>query len=88
MECAKSSSTRLEQQARKCALNMTTSIIQKSCAMLAAAREKADEIAAADILGSACVTTILLPLVMAHISPLATSDPKVHNKIVYVIIIG
>lgn len=58
---------------------MTTAIIQKSCTMLVAAREKADEIPSADILGSACVTTILLPLVMAHISPLATSDPKVQE---------
>lgn len=76
-EGSRSSNSKLEQQARNCALNMVTSIIQKTCGMLAIAREKADEVPSADILGNACVTTILLPLVMAHISPLATSDPRV-----------
>lgn len=47
--------------------------------MLAIAREKADEVPSAEVLGNACVTTILLPLVMAHISPLATSDPRVKS---------
>lgn len=77
LENARSSSTRLEQQARSCALNMVTSIIQKTCNMLAVGREKVDEVPSFDILGNACVTTILLPLLMAHISPLATSDPRV-----------
>lgn len=76
-EGSRSSNSKLEQQARNCALNMVTSIIQKTCNMLAIAREKADEVPSAEILGNACVTTILLPLVMAHISPLATSDPRV-----------
>lgn len=67
----------MEQQARNCALDMVTSVIQKTCNMLSIAREKADEMPSADILDNACVTTILLPLVMAHISPLATSDPRV-----------
>lgn len=65
---------------------MVTSVIQKTCKMLAIAREKADEIPSADILGNACVTTILLPLVMAHISPLATSDPRVNSDFIDVIV--
>lgn len=59
---------------------MVTSVVQKTCSMLAIAREKADEVPSAEILGNACVTTILLPLVMAHISPLATSDPRVKSN--------
>lgn len=58
---------------------MTSTIIQRACSVLMLAREKVDEIPSPDILSSACVTTILLPLLMGHISPLATSDPRVRS---------
>ncbi|KAK9703659.1 PHR domain [Popillia japonica] len=75
-ECARISSNKLEQYARKGALSMTTSIIQNSSHLLILAREKADEIPCGDILNNACIIKTLLPLVMAHISSLATSDPR------------
>lgn len=79
MECAKVTSTRLEQQARKGALSMTSSIVHSCCSLLSMAREKADEVSTTEILSNACVVTTLLPLIMAHISPLATSDPRVSS---------
>ncbi|KAK9309341.1 hypothetical protein QLX08_000965 [Tetragonisca angustula] len=65
-----------EVQAKKCALAMTTTIIQRSNEIFALAREKAEEVVTTEVLGSAPFVTTLLPLVMAHISPLATSDPR------------
>lgn len=66
-----------EVQARKCALAMTATIIQRSNEIFALARERAEEVVATEVLGNATFVTTLLPLVMAHISPLATSDPRV-----------
>lgn len=68
-----------EVQARKCALAMTATIIQRSNEIFALARERAEEVVATEVLGNATFVTTLLPLVMAHISPLATSDPRVRN---------
>lgn len=68
-----------EVQARKCALAMTATIIQRSNEIFALARERAEEVVATEVLGNATFVTTLLPLVMAHISPLATSDPRVKN---------
>ncbi|CAK9797457.1 E3 ubiquitin-protein ligase MYCBP2 [Anthophora quadrimaculata] len=65
-----------EVQARKCALAMTATIIQRSNEIFALARERAEEMVATEVLGNATFVTTLLPLVMAHISPLATSDPR------------
>ncbi|XP_076385847.1 MYC binding protein highwire isoform X12 [Megachile rotundata] len=65
-----------EVQARKCTLAMTTTVIQRSNEILALARERAEEVVAAEVLGNATFITTLLPLVMAYISPLATSDPR------------
>lgn len=65
-----------EVQARKCALAMTATIIQRSNEIFALARERAEEVVATEVLGNATFVTTLLPLVMAHISPLATSDPR------------
>ncbi|KAK1123903.1 hypothetical protein K0M31_006933 [Melipona bicolor] len=65
-----------EVQAKKCALAMTTTIIQRSNEIFALAREKAEEVVITAILGNAPFVTTLLPLVMAHISSLATSDPR------------
>jgi E3 ubiquitin-protein ligase MYCBP2 len=77
VECGKTSSTKLEQHARKAALTMASAIIQNACDLMASAREKADEISSAEVLSNSYVVTTLLPLVLAHISPLATSDPRV-----------
>lgn len=66
-----------EVQARKCTLAMTATVIQRSNEILALARERAEDGIATEVLGNATFITTLLPLVMAHISPLATSDPRV-----------
>ena len=66
-----------EVQARKCTLAMTATIIQRANEILALARERAEEMSSTEILGNATFVTTLLPLVMAHIGPLASSDPRV-----------
>lgn len=66
-----------EVQARKCTLAMTATIIQRSNEIFSLARERAEEVIANEVLDNATFVTTLLPLVMAHISPLATSDPRV-----------
>ncbi|XP_011315230.1 E3 ubiquitin-protein ligase MYCBP2 isoform X2 [Fopius arisanus] len=65
-----------EMQARKCTLSMTTTIIHRANEILSLARDRAEDMTTAQILGNATFVTTLLPLVMAHISPLATSDPR------------
>lgn len=55
---------------------MATSIIQRTCNLLALAREKADDIPVIEILNNACIINTLLPMVLAHMSLLAT-DPHV-----------
>lgn len=78
-----------EVQAKKCALAMTTTIIQRSNEIFALAREKAEEVVTTEVLGNTPFVTTLLPLVMAHISPLATSDPRVKtNNLIYFMIIN
>lgn len=77
VESGKTSTTRLEQQARKASLTMASAIIRNACDLMATAREKADEVSSAEILSNSYLVTTLLPLVLAHISPLATSDPRV-----------
>ncbi|XP_063987126.1 E3 ubiquitin-protein ligase MYCBP2 isoform X2 [Diachasmimorpha longicaudata] len=65
-----------EMQARKCTLAMTTTIIHRANEILSLARDRAEDLVTAEVLGNATFVTTLLPLVMAHISPLATSDPR------------
>lgn len=65
-----------EMQARKCTLAMTTTIVQRCTNLLVTAREKAEDVAAAEILSESCIITTLLPLVLSHISPLVTTDPR------------
>lgn len=77
MECGKTFTSKLENQARKAALSMTNSIVQNCSKLMMLAREKVDEAPSALILSESCVVKTLLPLVLAHISPLASSDPKV-----------
>nr|CAD7200761.1 unnamed protein product [Timema douglasi] len=54
--------------------------LQPSCSaandLMALARERAEDVVATEVLGSACIVTTLLPLMLAHISPLATLDPR------------
>lgn len=66
-----------ELQARKCTMAMTTTIVQRCTSLFVTAREKAEDIAAADILSESCIVNTLLPLVLSHISPLVTTDPRV-----------
>ncbi|PNF26946.1 hypothetical protein B7P43_G12700 [Cryptotermes secundus] len=65
-----------ELQACKCTLSMTSAIIQRCNDLMALARERAEDQIATEVLGNACVLTTLLPLILAHISPLATLDPR------------
>lgn len=81
IECGKTSTSKLEYQARKTALTMTSSIIQNSAKLMMLAREKVEELPSASILSESCIVKTLLPLVLAHISPLASSDPKVNTVI-------
>ncbi|CAG9818959.1 unnamed protein product [Phaedon cochleariae] len=76
LEYGRAATTKLEQQARNTALSMTSAIIEKTSNLMVIAREKADDVPSADILSKSCIVTTLLPLVLAHISPLATSDSK------------
>ncbi|XP_012285925.1 E3 ubiquitin-protein ligase MYCBP2 [Orussus abietinus] len=74
-----------ELQARKCTLAMTAAIVQRSNDILALAREKAEDVLSTEVLGNATFVTTLLPLVMAHISPLATSDPRIGVQVLTLI---
>ncbi|KAJ8666974.1 hypothetical protein QAD02_008636, partial [Eretmocerus hayati] len=65
-----------EVQARKCTLAMTATVIQRANDILALAREKADDVDIHEILGNAAFVSTLLPLTLAYIVPLATSDPR------------
>lgn len=77
VECGTATTCKLEYQARKTALSMTSSIIENASKLLMLAREKVEEMSSAAILSESCVVTILMPIVLSHISPLASSDPKV-----------
>jgi E3 ubiquitin-protein ligase MYCBP2 len=59
---------------------MTSAIVQRCNDLMALARERAEDQIATEVLGNACILTTLLPLVLAHISPLATLDPRVSDK--------
>nr|CAD7599383.1 unnamed protein product [Timema genevievae] len=65
-----------ELQACKCTLSMAAAIVQRCNDLMALARERAEDVVATEVLGSACIVTTLLPLMLAHISPLATLDPR------------
>lgn len=56
---------------------MTATIIQRSNDILALAREKNIGLDVNEIIGNAAFVTTLLPLTMAYMIPLATSDPRV-----------
>lgn len=70
----------MEMQARKTTLTLTGTVVSRCTELLALARERAEEVTSTDVLGSACLITTLLPVMLAHISPLATSDPRVGVK--------
>lgn len=57
---------------------MTATVMQRANEILSLARERAEDFSSNEILGNATFVTTLLPLLMAHISPLATSDPRVN----------
>ncbi|XP_046604041.1 E3 ubiquitin-protein ligase MYCBP2 isoform X2 [Neodiprion virginianus] len=75
-ETQQSTKAMAELQARKCTLAMTATIVQRANEILSLARERAEDFSSNEILGNAAFVTTLLPLLMAHISPLATSDPR------------
>lgn len=76
-EYGRVAATKLEQQARNAALSMMSAIIQKTTDIMILAREKAEEVCCAEILNKSSIVNILLPLVLSHISPLATIDSRV-----------
>jgi len=63
-----------EMQARKCTLGLAGAVIKRSATLLAAARSV--DTSSHEVLAGANIFTTLLPLVLAHISPVATSDPR------------
>lgn len=77
MEYGKTSTTKLEQQARKAALSMTSAIFKKASELMTLARSRVEEVPSAEFLSTSCLVTTLLPLIGAHITPLVTSDPRV-----------
>ncbi|KAK4298747.1 hypothetical protein Pmani_028926 [Petrolisthes manimaculis] len=64
-----------EQQARKSALAMAGSIVRVATELMIMGLGVGDE-SAVEVLGSAPLITMLLPLVLSHIGPVATSDPR------------
>lgn len=66
----------IEMQARKCTLAMTTTIVHRSNEILALAREKVEDLGTTAVIESSPFITTLLPLVIAHINPLATLDSR------------
>lgn len=67
-----------ELQARKCTLSMTATIVQRCSDIFVIARERAEDVPASEILSESCIVNTLLPLILAHISPLVTTDPRVN----------
>lgn len=65
-----------EQQARKSALAMVGSIVRVATELMIMGLGVGDE-TAVEVLGTAPLITMLLPLVLSHIGPVATSDPRV-----------
>ncbi|KAF6200669.1 hypothetical protein GE061_005112 [Apolygus lucorum] len=65
----------IEAQARRITLNVTSAIVSRCSEVLAMGRD-VDIIEACDTLSHCHMVRILLPLVVANISPLATSDPR------------
>lgn len=63
----------VEYQARRSTLSITSAILNRVCMLMSSARDLAEDLNVCGILGSASVVTTLLPLVLAHIGPLATS---------------
>lgn len=76
-ECGRVATTKVEQQARNAALSMMNAIMQKAVQLMILARETAEEVSSVQILSKSCIVNTLVPLVLAHISPLATSDSRV-----------
>lgn len=66
-----------ESHARRSTLSLAASVVSRSAELFSLARERAEDVSVTEVLGSACLVTTLLPLVLAHISPLAASHPKV-----------
>lgn len=71
-----------EQQARKSALTMAGSIVRVATELMIMGLGVGDE-SAIEVLGTAPLITMLLPLVLSHIGPVATSDPRVCMSALY-----
>lgn len=73
------SKAEMEQMSRKLSLNLTTEVLGRTSKLLQGAKQRVNDANFSwdSILGSSALMTILLPLVLAHISRLATTDVKV-----------
>jgi len=78
-DCENQQSSRAfaELQARKATLSLASAVVQRCAQLLSLAREKAEDVPSTDILATAPIVTTLMPLILAHISILAVSDPRV-----------
>ncbi|KAL1456648.1 hypothetical protein WDU94_001361, partial [Cyamophila willieti] len=68
----------MEQQARKISLNLVTEVLSRTCDVLARSKARVNDVNFNwdSILGSSALMTILLPVVLSHVSRLATTDVK------------
>ncbi|XP_033112056.1 E3 ubiquitin-protein ligase MYCBP2-like [Anneissia japonica] len=80
LECEKSGpetkSADMEYQARKNALYVTSAIVHTACDLLQGAQETLKGSEVASTLGESQLFTHLLPLVLAHTTPVGSSDPR------------
>uniref|UniRef100_A0A8D8RF51 RCR-type E3 ubiquitin transferase n=1 Tax=Cacopsylla melanoneura TaxID=428564 RepID=A0A8D8RF51_9HEMI len=68
----------MEQQARKISLNLITEVLSRTCDVLGRSKARVNDVNFNwdSILGSSALMTILLPVVLSHVSRLATTDVK------------
>ncbi|KAJ8916891.1 hypothetical protein NQ315_013359 [Exocentrus adspersus] len=76
LDYGRSFTSKSEEQATRTALSVASKIIGKANDLMVLAREKSEEVPSASILSSSCFVTSLLPLVFAHLGPLATNDSR------------
>lgn len=69
----------MEQLARKISLNLATEMMSRTSDVLVRSKQRVNDVNFNwdSILGSSAMMTILLPLVLSHVSRLATTDVKV-----------
>ncbi|XP_026687508.1 E3 ubiquitin-protein ligase MYCBP2-like [Diaphorina citri] len=76
--CNSPSKAEMEQLARKISLNLATEMMSRTSDVLVRSKQRVNDVNFNwdSILGSSAMMTILLPLVLSHVSRLATTDVK------------